>query len=448
MPSIRTMAALLAAALLVAPACSGPGDDRAAADRASDAGPPGKASADVAATTVTVDRRGATVALPFGGALVFPAGAVDRPRTVTIQPVAPTGDDTWFAVGPFYALGPAGTPLFRPVEVTLPWSESLSWSGDGGGVHRVGLAWSADGLVWAARPSRIDPDDGALHAQLPRLGTVGAASFEPPEGACCLAEGGCAMATAAGCDGAFVGRGVPCDDQDGATCERLRCCADRAGHRFVLPGSCAGRIVANEACELVCCPTARASPLAMRIPRGDCAATTTEDLDACAPVCCRLADATAVRAGVMFADDCLRFAEGVPLAAVAPDVDDCPVCCADGWSRRPARACAAWREPAFCERACCETADGAARMAVGACLAAGGAVRPDLSCACADDGDCDDGNPCTVDRCHPKVDRCGHEPVLMPLCGDGCVTAPERCEHDVQCSHFGKGATCQGCRCR
>jgi len=51
------------------------------------------------------------------------------------------------------------------------------------------------------------------------------------------------------------------------------------------------------------------------------------------------------------------------------------------------------------------------------------AVKPDAKVGC---GNCDDGDPCTVDKCVANV--CQHETPVSPTCGNGTIDACEICE--------------------
>ncbi len=65
------------------------------------------------------------------------------------------------------------------------------------------------------------------------------------------------------------------------------------------------------------------------------------------------------------------------------------------------------------------------------CLPSDPCTATDPSCSpatCQDDGDCDDGNPCTEDRCRPSEDLCEH--FRLP----GCCREAADCDDDIPCT--------------
>lgn len=399
----------------------------------------GKALGDVTGTTATVGAAGGSVPLAPDGWLDIPAGAFAGSHELSVEPRSVPDGAPFVAVGPFFALGPPGTRIVPPAEIVLPYHASHD-------VDRLSVVVRAANGGWHALPTRVDAGARVLVAQLGRLDVVGPAAWDTAVGACCGGGSGCVETSAALCDGVFLGRGVACDgDGDGTpVCARLGCCATDEGHRFVVAGTCRGAVVAALHCELVCCAASFTSPVGLVVPHGDCPAGAAAPATACRPLCCTFGDRDEVRSLALFEPDCRAVGEGLPL--VTWDArDDCPVCCADGWSFRAAGACLRPRAPHECVPVCCETEDGRARMAAGACRGVEGRVVADPACACDRDLDCDDASACTADRCEES--QCVNEPLAAAVCGDGCVTPPETCEHDLQCGALGKDARCVDCRC-
>ena len=314
---------------------------------------------------------------------------------------------------------------------------------------------------------------------------------DPQAGACCLANGGCSVTTAAGCVGTFIGEGTSCDpvqaccDEDLGCTERAKVCCEADGLRSA-SGGCSPQTVtcmhgdktcaaANETCctgeigsccqsddacttmEAVCCldsggtavsGVACSSPTACCLPFDD----TCEMLD---PLCC------ALRGGDVIAGEECTGPEACCDAFFLDCADKDPLCCSAGPEKPdgpglclPPKPCCDPFEGTACaewDPGCCELAGGTPLTEEDACGAptaccfvsgvaaavGGGSIVP---CEDSDPLCCEffggvplDGEACTQEEACCTFGGCFD---LDPLCCDvvfGIGAGPDTCDSFQAC---------------
>lgn len=96
---------------------------------------------------------------PFEGVrIVVPAGAVEEPETITV--VQREGDplpEGGLSVGPQFDIGPADLPLGAPLDVTLPFDQSMVVNA-GGDVRGVKV-WAVLGEEWTLLDGEVIGND-------------------------------------------------------------------------------------------------------------------------------------------------------------------------------------------------------------------------------------------------------------------------------------------------
>src|SRR5690606_8958925 len=89
-----------------------------------------------------------------------PAGALNAPVELSVQPISNTLDD--MAAHPAYRLLPEGVSFEKPVTLSFHVPEGMSTSG---AENTLTVAYQRESGIWAALPTVLDKQQRKLHVE-------------------------------------------------------------------------------------------------------------------------------------------------------------------------------------------------------------------------------------------------------------------------------------------
>jgi len=185
-----------------------------------------------------LDRFGAQIALPGGGTLTVPEGAVEGMVYYFIQEITPPADAPFTPVGPFHRFWPEGLAFEVAVEIKVPIDEESVAEGS----EDLVIAWTEPDVGWIGLDTEYDEASGIASAAAFHFSYEGIVKWPDAPSlcsqgkcpTCCTGDGKCIAGgetpTACGKDGA------PCQ-----ACEAAQDCIDGkciACHPGVCEGCC------------------------------------------------------------------------------------------------------------------------------------------------------------------------------------------------------------------
>ncbi len=375
-PGLLPWSCLCTVALLVAACGSDAGG--AGVDGGGDSG----SASDGPALGVSVGPEGAEIALPNGGALIIPAGALADTVDIVVDAAPPAGSAVGFAVvGPFYDFGPPGTVFEVPATLRLPYQLPGEWAALS---DQLVIVWKSTDGEWDALPTTVSAADGELVAVLTDLTGGGPAL----PGQLCASDAGC---FATDCVVSACVQGICISDTPlGTPCAGGAACQGE--------GTCDGAGTCNFAtkCPGGCCIDGEC------FPGGDSWACGTSG-----GVC-----------------DACPTGEPCSGGQCSPCWSFCDGCCIDGAACVPAAEVSA--------ELCGASANGCVACGVGQTCEAGLCTSAQV---CDADADCDPPGTCRAAVCEGGI--CTYPFDVTADCDDG-----DPCTSDDFCSAF--DAVCKG----
>ncbi len=395
------------------------------------------------ASGTSIGSEGGELALPEGGRLTVPPGALDAEVAISVSVVSTPEIPGFEPVGPVYHFEPEGTTFAVPATVELPF--------DGDGEALVALWTDPDGS-WTQLAATVG--DGVLVAEVEHFSEGTAAKKAGPECGNGVKEGAeecesqtdcetpeicvnCTCTPTEGCGDGIVQAGEACEqDQhcgEGEACNTDDCTCITA------PVCGNDKIEWSEDCET----------------DGDCA-----EGKICHQCTC-IFDQTCGN-GVLEGDEKCEKGIGCqdPVAQVCdPDSCDCfdhpecgngvvefqETCENDEDCDHDGEYCfdCKCRNPGFCGNDVLNNGE--------ECDPPGSACDPgicDQNCQCVEptcmDGQLEDGEECETNVACSGGKVCVDCKCVDPECGDGVVEGYEDCESDDQCP---EGKSCEACAC-